>query len=201
VEADEPLRNAPVVWYDDDRRGIPEPEERDPSLLWDGPQSSIVRPLDRFFTPSRIGRQIGAWFGGSDHVRPADNVNTLDEVPNSSWFTNRIGLFPMTPDEVARGAGGGTGPDLRGSWVIVSAKTQGVTPGFNIRDARGDVWVIKFDPPEWPNMASAAGVISNRLFHALGYFVPDDVITFFTRDRVVLGEGSSSSSPPDASDR
>jgi hypothetical protein len=189
VEAEAPLRDVPVVWYDDDRRNIPEPQERDPSLVWDGPQSSIIRPLDRFFTPTRIGRQVGAWFGGSDHVRPADNVNTLDEVPNSSWFTNRIGVFPMTPEEVGRGAGEGLGPDQSGQWVIVSAKTQGVTPGFNIKDPHGDVWVIKFDPPQWPNMASAAGVISNRLFHALGYFVPDDVITFFTRDMLTLKEG------------
>src|SRR5687768_10157421 len=32
-----------------------------------------------------------------EHVdRPAMNVNTLDEVPDSSWFTNRIGRKPMT---------------------------------------------------------------------------------------------------------
>src|SRR5687768_6606574 len=27
------------------------------------------------------------------------NVNTLDEVPDSSWFTNRIGQRPMSIDE------------------------------------------------------------------------------------------------------
>src|SRR5437773_1212936 len=26
----------------------------------------------------------------------AGNVNTIDEVPDSSWFTNRIGAAPMT---------------------------------------------------------------------------------------------------------
>src|SRR5688572_29208995 len=36
--------------------------------------------------------------------REAANVNSVDEVPNSSWFTNRIGSHAMTPVEVARGA-------------------------------------------------------------------------------------------------
>src|SRR5690348_14431313 len=27
------------------------------------------------------------------------DVNSMDEVPNSAWFTNRIGFFPMPPDE------------------------------------------------------------------------------------------------------
>src|SRR5262245_3358514 len=37
-------------------------------------------------------------FGGRGNrdSRPALNVNTLDEVPDSSWFTNRIGRLPMT---------------------------------------------------------------------------------------------------------
>src|SRR5688572_3178868 len=31
------------------------------------------------------------------------NVNTLDEVPDSSWFTNRIGQRAMTVAEIVRG--------------------------------------------------------------------------------------------------
>ena len=37
-------------------------------------------------------------------VPPAVNVNTLGEVPDSSWFTNRIGARPMTVEEIVRGA-------------------------------------------------------------------------------------------------
>ena len=32
------------------------------------------------------------------------NVNTLDEVPDSSWFINRIGVRPMSIAEILRGA-------------------------------------------------------------------------------------------------
>ena len=49
----------------------------------------------------------------------AANVNALDEVPNSSWFTNRIGLGPLSPAELAAGPAHGRpelldGPDLVG---------------------------------------------------------------------------------------
>ena len=37
--------------------------------------------------------------------RPALNVNTLDEVPDSSWFTNRIGRRRLSRDELVRGPG------------------------------------------------------------------------------------------------
>ena len=30
----------------------------------------------------------------------AKNINTIDEVPDSSWFTNRIGSTPVTADEI-----------------------------------------------------------------------------------------------------
>src|SRR5512132_1908069 len=33
----------------------------------------------------------------------AQNLNTVDEVPDSSWFTNRIGARNLTIDEVVRG--------------------------------------------------------------------------------------------------
>jgi len=39
---------------------------------------------------------------GSANVR-AQNVNTIDEVPDSSWFTNRIGSRAVTIDEAVRG--------------------------------------------------------------------------------------------------
>ncbi len=182
-----PLRDAPVIWHDDDRRDIPEPRERDPNLLWDSIDDTAVRPFGRLMHPGRIVRRVGGLFGG-DHVPPAGNLNALDESPNSTWFTNRIGLFPMSPEEVARGPGPGAGPDRSGPWTIVRAKTEGVTPGFNIRDPKGAVHLIKFDPPGAPGMTTAAGVISNRILYAAGYDVPEDVAITFRREDLVLGE-------------
>ncbi len=188
ARAEAPLVDAPIVWYDDDRHDIEPPEEREPNLLWDGPRESVVRPFGRWTKPSRLIRHVGVLFGG-DHVPHAANVNALDEVPNSSWFTNRIGLFPMTPEEVAAGPGDGSrGPSTHEPWTIVRAKTEGVTPGFTVRDGNGELYLIKFDPPDHPSMASGAGVISARLLYAAGYFVPDDNIVYFRRDQLRLGD-------------
>ena len=182
-----PLVDGPVAWYEDDRRDIEEPEERDPNLLRDIVHTSTTRPLKRHTSPANVGRMVRSAFGG-DRWPPAANVNALDEALNSSWFTNRIGLYDLTAQECARGPGDGDGPDRSGAWTVVGAKTEGVTPGFNIRDASGDVYVIKFDPPGQLYSTTAPGVIVGRLLHAAGYNVPDDAVVTFTRDRLVLGD-------------
>jgi hypothetical protein len=105
----------------------------------------------------------------------AQNVNTLDEVPDSSWFTNRLGTRVMTADEVETGPIVGTGP-APGTWTIVEGKNEGITPGLTMTDTRGDQYFIKFDPPSNPEMATGAEVISTQFFHALGYHVPENYI-------------------------
>ena len=68
---------------------------------------------------------------------PAQAVNTLGEVPDSAWFTNRIGSRPMTVEEVVKGLGTANPPSRKGQWRIIAAKTEGVTPGFRILDSTG----------------------------------------------------------------
>ncbi|MFN0149872.1 MAG: hypothetical protein ACKVU1_04055 [bacterium] len=182
------LVDAPPVWYDDDAHDVAtEPAERSPNILWDGIDDSVGRPLVRAFNPVRAIRRVGSLFGG-DHVPAARDINTLDEALNSTWFTNRIGLYPMTPAEVARGPGSGKGPDKSAPWTVVAAKTQGVTPGFNVKDATGAVYVIKFDLPEYDGLTICAGVIASRLAYASGYFTPDDSPVEFRREDLRLGE-------------
>ena len=74
------------------------------------------------------------------------NVNTIDEVPDSSWFTNRAGTAGWSAADAAKGSDLGTGP-AAGGWTIVSGKFEGITPGLTIRDGAGDTYFIKFDPP------------------------------------------------------
>ena len=47
-----------------------------------------------------------------------------------------------------------------GRWTIVSAKSQGVTPGFFIQDSQGTRFLLKFDPKDQPEMATGAGVVA-----------------------------------------
>ena len=79
----------------------------------------------------------------------AKNINTIDEVPDSNWFTNRIGSTRVTVDEIARGPNRGAAPDPS-RWVLIREKTSGAHPGFTARDAKGETWFLEFDPPWAP---------------------------------------------------
>ena len=46
----------------------------------------------------------------------AKNINTIDEVPDSSWFTNRIGTGRSRPRSSSRGPIVGAPPDPS-KWV------------------------------------------------------------------------------------
>jgi hypothetical protein len=159
-----------------------DPIARDPETQ----DASVVRPatlsqLYDFAENSFLGA------GEKTDIR-AVNVNTVDEVPDSSWFTNRIGRAPWTPEQIAKGPDTGSGPT--GQWTIVSGKMEGIAPGFTIRDAAGALYFIKFDPPANPEMASGAEIISTKFFHAFGYHVPENYVATMRREALVIGEGA-----------
>ena len=184
--AREPLRDAPVVWYEDDQRALEHfPAERDPNLAFDYFNESVFRPLGFYLDPVRNIRRL---LPGMEKDPDSPNVNALGEVPNSSWFTNRIGLFPLSPEQVARGPNTGRGPSREGPWRVVAAKTAGVTPGFTVQDVHGERHLVKFVPKDYSVMPTAAGVISQRLLHAIGYWVPEDDIVHFRREDLVVAD-------------
>ena len=113
---------------------------------------------------------------GSETLTEAENVNTLDEVPDSSWFTNRHGRTRMSVEGLVRGPNTGDGPDMSTPWRVFRSKIGGLTPGFQIIDGRGDRYVIKFDPVNVPELSSAAEIIGTKIFHAMGYNVPENYI-------------------------
>ncbi len=130
-----------------------------------------------------------SFLGSGDHTnKHAVNVNTIDEVPDSSWFTNRIGREPWPVDRLVKGPDTGTGPS--GTWTIVSGKLEGISPGFTMRDGTGQLYFIKFDPLSNPEMASGAEVISTKLFYAFGYHVPENYLATIRREALVIGEGA-----------
>ena len=119
---------------------------------------------------------------------PSLDTNTLDEVPNGAWYTARHYFHPMTDDELFHGVDGTRPPSTEKPWEIYNAKLEGVTPGFRIRDARGEKYVIKFDPVDFIEMTTGADVVGARFFHALGYNVPDNYPVRFRRDQLRIGE-------------
>jgi hypothetical protein len=117
--------------------------------------------------------------------RRAQNVNTIDEVPDSSWFTNRARARTLTAEDVANGPDTSAGP-AAGAWTIASSKSDGVTPGFTIIDAAEQRWFLKFDPPGHRAMATGTEVMATKLMWALGYNVPENHIAYMRREQLVL---------------
>ena len=95
---------------DESGKRVCRPDEYVSSLSWDAADNVAFRPIARFFAVDPGGE--------------AGNVNSLDEVPDSSWFKNRIGRHPMTADEV------GTAPAATRSSTTTTPPTA---PGSSTR--------------------------------------------------------------------
>ena len=117
----------------------------------------------------------------------AQNVNTIDEVPDSSWFTNRVYAKPLSVDDLTRGANTIDGP-AAGKWTIIRAKTAGTAPGFTVRDEAGNIWFLSMDAHGYPVAATAAIAVATRLFWGLGYYVPESYLTTLRPENIVIGD-------------
>lgn len=124
----------------------------------------------------------------------ARDINTVDEVPDGMFFVNRAGRTTLTPEQVAKAANTSTGP-ADGTWTVVSSKSDGITPGFTIRDSRGEIWFLKVDPPGWRGMATGAEVISSKLFWALGYHTAEYYIASLRRDALSIADEATITPP------
>ena len=126
---------------------------------------------------------------GDQSTIRAVNVNTIDEVPDSSWFENRIGRESWTAERVAQGADTGSGP-APGTWTVIEAKSEGITPGLTIKDSRGDTYFVKFDPPWNPEMATGAEVICTKFFYAFGYHTPQNYLATLEPANLTIAPGT-----------
>jgi hypothetical protein len=160
-----------------------DPEERDPSLYWDAVHQSSFYLIENSLDLSRQYRKL------TDRMHEAVNADVFGNVPNSSWFTNRHGHVRMSREEIKRGPNTIDGPNMTGPWIITRAKTEGVTPGFFIKDANGETFVIKFDPTMHPELATGAEMVSTKLFHAFGYHVPENYLVTFDPSMLSIPEG------------
>jgi hypothetical protein len=161
--------------------------EDDP--IWqdrDTQDASAMKPLDVDLIVDLTTNLLAERTTRSGRAR---NVNTVDEVPDSSWFTNRAGARPLTPEDVFTGPDTTSGPEP-GAWTVTSSKSDGVTPGFTIKDAKGQLWFLKFDPPGFRGMATGTEVAVTKLLWALGYHVPENHIAYMRREQLAIGDGA-----------
>ena len=157
------------LWEDPDRLDMPVPQKQEVSEVGN-------------FIRSTLGL-LGAYDG------PALNANTLGEVPNSSWFTNRHGRGRMALEALQAGANQTGGP-AGGPWVVLG----GGNAHLDITDARGDRYRLTFDPPGRRELSTAASVVAAKLLYALGYNVPEAYAVRFAPTRLRVGPDADVSS-------
>jgi hypothetical protein len=133
-----------------------------------------------FFEPAQEKRESYA-------PSPSEAINTLGEVPDSAWYTNRVGSRLLSIAELVRGPGTSNAP-AEGRWTVISGKTEGITPGLVFKDSAGRTYFLKFDPKSNPELASAADVLGSKFFYALGYNVPENYVVRFQPSRFVVDD-------------
>jgi hypothetical protein len=164
--------NQPIAWRVNDRADVPvQPKPR--------PFAQKVYFFDAFvYDPvAHALRATGP--------RHALDVNALDEVPDSSWFENRIGRRPLSLDDLRRGPNTVAADASR--WTVLQSKTVGGSAGFIATDGRGDRYVIKLDEPQAPVTESATDVAIQRLLWAIGYHVPENSVIYLRPEQIALG--------------
>ena len=154
------------------------PDEYESPFVWDGVDAMLFHPVTRFFAVDPAGESV--------------DVNAFDEVPDSTWFTNRIGKKPMTVEEVAKGACDEKilhADDPDGSWVIDQGKENGANPGFRVNIPGVGKFLLKADEDDHPERATGATAIATRLYHAAGFWTGCDSVIYVRRSLLKLTPG------------
>ena len=123
--------------------------------------------------------------------RPRRRTSTpIDEVPDSSWFTNRIGSSrPLTNDELIKGPNSGQAPDPA-SWTIIREKSCRVRRGLHRQGCvrRHLVRLVRragqSGRRDW-----GAIVVATKLFWALGYNQVEYFLTELDPARIKVASG------------
>ena len=122
------------------------------------------------------------------------NVNTVDEVPDSSWFTNRIGRNELSVAEIVRGPDRTERVTISG-WTVSGGKSEGVQPGFRMTDPGGETYQVEVDPPSNPELATGAEMIGTAFYHAVGYNVVDVYLAELDRESLVIEDKATIRDP------
>ena len=195
VERRFPLREP--LWRDTDLEPVwarchAEPSAKDPHhvscapafvpspLIWDGVDNLLFRPLSESVGVLTSGESV--------------DVNSLDEVPDSAWFQNRIGARPMTPRQIELGActpdrllDGTTAGD--GTWIIDKGKGDGSTDGFRVDIPGHGKYMFKADDTDTPEHSSAAQTVGAKVYYATGYYTTCEQVVYFRPSALKLTPG------------
>jgi hypothetical protein len=197
VRSPRPFPQREPMQHDTDLKSVsvpchPEPTAKDPqhvscapapyesSFAWDGADNSIFRPFTQVLAVDAVDPK-------------ALNVNSVDEVPDSAWFTNRIGQRTFGDEEIARGActdaqylDGEAAAE--GSWVVDKGKQNGSTPGFRVNIPGKGKYLFKSDEGG-TERASGSSVVGAAIYHAAGLYTSCEQVVYFKRSALRLAPG------------
>lgn len=123
---------------------------------------------------------------GDSKRLPARDINTVDEVPDNAWYTNRHYAHPLSNAQLSLGPGGQEPPVADQPWTVYEAN-EGQSPILRIEDSAGRRYALRFDPLQYIELTTGADVVGARVLHALGYNVPDNYAVRFGRSQLRTG--------------
>jgi hypothetical protein len=169
----------PVAWSehdDEDVARVPKHSELGSRRVAIGMFDLFIREVDRALS--------------IEWRRPADDVNAFDEVPCSTWFCPRNHLEARLPPEaVAAGPPAAAAPVV--PLTIRAGNEAAAEFGFDVIDAAGRHYRLKFDPPGHAGLATGAEAVAQRLFWAAGYNTPGAFVVELEVDDLPIAEGAA----------
>jgi hypothetical protein len=159
------------------------PREYVSPFVWDQVDNIWFAPLSRAFSVEVSGEAV--------------DVNSLDEVPDSSWFTNRPRGDVVRAEANPDAPGACTADDMLpgadevhdGAWLIDHGKDNGSTQGFRIKVPEKGTYLMKADDQGKPERASAASVIGAAIYHAIGFHTSCEQVVVLRKGQLKLGAG------------
>jgi hypothetical protein len=137
---------------------------------------------------ARISRGLSV-----DVTGEAANINSFDEVADSSWFTNK-----PRGDASHDDAPGACIPedmladpkDVKpGEWVIDHGKDNGSTLGFRVDIPGKGKYLLKADDEGLPERASAASVIGAAVYDEVGFYTSCEQVVLLKKEQLKLTPG------------
>ena len=198
-----PLRDP--IWHDTDLQSVNASCHRAPSARDPDHVSCAPKPRD---WPRLWGATDALVFRPLSHAlaiaseREAVNVNSLDEVPDSAWFTNRRGAAAIRLEDLPLGACDRSlllDPEgaSDGAWIVDQGKMNGAASGFRVNVPGMGRYLFKADYTRQPELSTAASVVGAAIYAAAGFNTTCEQIVYFRPSLLKLAAGLRYRPKPD----
>ena len=149
------------------------PANYESPFVWDEVDNLVFARLSRGFSVHLSGEAV--------------NANSVDEVADSAWFTNRPRGSKLhggcKPDDLL------TDDVENGTWLIDHGKDNGSSHGFRVSIPGKGKYMLKTDDPDEKEIASAASAIGSALYAGVGFNTSCEQVVAIRREQLKLSPG------------